>query len=78
MIVMQQKDLPRDEDHDDIADMLINKLCSRCFTHSVSKQSFDCKDDRVEGQQHKNRKHHDQNNVEISSDKALVRIYSDR
>ena len=69
---MQQQDLPRNEDHDDVADVLIHKLGSRCFAHTIAEKSFDCKDDRVEGQQHEHGEHHDQSNVVIPSYIALV------
>jgi len=69
---MQQQDLPGDEDHDDVADVLIHELGSGCFAHSISKRSFDRKDDGVEGQQHENGEHHDESNIVIASDKALV------
>lgn len=72
MIIMQQQNLPRDQDHNDVADMLIYKLGSSCFAHTISKKPFNCKDDGVEGQQHENGEHHDESNVVIASDEALV------
>ena len=53
---MQQKNLPRDQNHYDVTYMLVNELCPCCLADSIAEKSFDCKNDRVKGQEHENGK----------------------
>lgn len=69
---MQQKNLPRDQNHYDVTYMLVNELCPCCLANSIAEKSFDCKNDRVKSQEHENRKHHDQGNVVIAPNETLV------